>query len=91
MYRQALEYLREWKTRRTRRPLVVRGARQVGKSHLVRMFAEAEFGNLEELKSSYTMESERIIHKRAEENSSYNPDLIETTLPDDDDESLELF
>ena len=49
MYRQAQDYLREWKTRRTRRPLVVRGARQVGKSHLVRMFAGTDFENLLEL------------------------------------------
>ena len=40
MNRSALEYLRLWKDRRSRRPLVVRGARQVGKSTLIRLFAE---------------------------------------------------
>ncbi len=33
--RKALDYLREWKNRATRKPLVVRGARQVGKTSLV--------------------------------------------------------
>ena len=47
--------------------------------------------NLEELKPNYTMESERLIHQRAEENSEENPGMIEITLPEEDDEELELF
>ena len=43
MYRAALAYLKEWKTRKSRKPLVIRGARQVGKSFLVRQFAQEEF------------------------------------------------
>jgi predicted AAA+ superfamily ATPase len=37
--RQAEHYLREWHRSRRRKPLVLRGARQVGKSTLVRQFA----------------------------------------------------
>jgi len=47
--RTSLSYLEEWKDRRTRRPLVIRGARQVGKSHLARQFAFQHFENLVEL------------------------------------------
>ncbi len=49
MHRFALEYLKEWKTRTSRKPLVMRGARQVGKSYLVRMLADQAFGNLLEV------------------------------------------
>ncbi len=49
MYRFALDYLKDWKHRGTRRPIVVRGARQVGKSHLVRMFAKEAFENILEI------------------------------------------
>lgn len=49
MFRSALEYLRDWTTRASRKPLVIRGARQVGKSHLVRMLAEDAFENLLEI------------------------------------------
>jgi predicted AAA+ superfamily ATPase len=49
MYRFALDYLNEWKNRISRKPLVIRGARQVGKSYLVRVFAEREFENLIEI------------------------------------------
>jgi len=38
--RSALSYLEQWKDKKIRKPLVVRGARQVGKSCLVRIFAE---------------------------------------------------
>ena len=49
MIRQAFTYLQTWKTRQTRKPMIVRGARQVGKSRLVQLFAAAEFANLVEL------------------------------------------
>ncbi|MCP4353601.1 MAG: ATP-binding protein [Desulfobacterales bacterium] len=43
MYRSALDYLTGWKQRKKRKPLVIRGARQVGKSYLVSMFAQKNF------------------------------------------------
>lgn len=41
MYRFALEDIKQWYCGRRRKPLILRGARQVGKSTLVRMAAEA--------------------------------------------------
>ncbi len=49
MYRTALSYLEEWRTRASRKPLVIRGARQVGKSFLVRMLAKGKFDTLLEI------------------------------------------
>ncbi len=49
MHRFALEYLKEWKNRASRKPLVMRGARQVGKSYLVRMLAAQAFDALLEI------------------------------------------
>ncbi len=46
MWRRALDHLAYWKDRASRRPLVLRGARQVGKSTLVRLFAEQSFDHL---------------------------------------------
>jgi len=43
MHRFAIDYLGEWKQRKNRKPLVIRGARQVGKSYLVSMFAEKNY------------------------------------------------
>jgi predicted AAA+ superfamily ATPase len=39
MFRKNIEYLNDWKIRKNRRPLIIRGARQVGKTYLVREFA----------------------------------------------------
>lgn len=39
MRRKALDFLREWKQRDSRKPLVIRGARQVGKTWLMKEFA----------------------------------------------------
>jgi predicted AAA+ superfamily ATPase len=40
MYRYSLDYLHSWSAQIARKPIVIRGARQVGKSSLVRIFAE---------------------------------------------------
>jgi hypothetical protein len=42
MLRNQLIFLKNWLTKANRKPLVVRGARQVGKSTLLRLFAQSE-------------------------------------------------
>jgi len=49
MHRFALEYLNAWMSNPNCKPLVVRGARQVGKTYLVRSFAKENFENLIEI------------------------------------------
>ncbi|MBM3702995.1 MAG: ATP-binding protein [Actinobacteria bacterium] len=43
MYRQALDKLKEWKKSSTRIPLIIRGARQVGKTWLMEEFAKTSY------------------------------------------------
>lgn len=49
MQRRNLESLRSWKVRPSRKPLIIRGARQVGKTTLVRLFAQSDFESLVEI------------------------------------------
>jgi uncharacterized protein len=49
LYRLELEYLNTWIARERRKPIVIRGARQVGKSTLVRLFAKQQSLDLVEL------------------------------------------
>jgi len=49
MKRFALDSLVEWQRRPDRKPLVIRGARQVGKTELVRIFARQAFDSLVEI------------------------------------------
>jgi uncharacterized protein len=46
MKRDILLYLKEWKTRNNRNPLILRGARQVGKTYIIEEYARHEFKNL---------------------------------------------
>ncbi len=43
MYRTALKELYNWKARQNRKPLIIRGARQVGKTWLMQKFGEEAF------------------------------------------------
>ncbi len=43
MYRYFEKYLNEWKKRKTRKPLIVRGARQVGKTYIIEQFGKKNF------------------------------------------------
>ena len=45
MKRYFENFLKEWKKRATRKPLIIRGARQVGKTYLVENFGEKYFDN----------------------------------------------
>lgn len=49
MYRQALKQLTTWKTKNNRKPLILRGARQVGKSYLAHEFARTNLEGIAEI------------------------------------------
>lgn len=49
MFRQKIDFLVEWKDKKGRKPLIIRGARQVGKSYLVREFARQNFSQFLEI------------------------------------------
>lgn len=46
MYRAAMEELRAWKAKKNRKPLIIRGARQVGKSWLMKEFGTREYEDM---------------------------------------------
>jgi len=45
MKREIIQYLKEWKYRKDRNPLILRGARQVGKTYIIEEFAKTDFKN----------------------------------------------
>ena len=45
MYRNQIEKLIEWKNNKNKKPLIIRGARQVGKTWLMREFGEKYYNN----------------------------------------------
>ena len=71
MQRMAMEQLRNWKVKKRRKPLIIRGARQVGKTWLMKEFGAAayenvvyvNFDNNERMKNLFegSLEVERLI------------------------------
>ncbi len=60
MRRSAMKFLLEWKTDPDRKPLMIRGARQVGKSYLVREFAQ-NFENFAEVNFEFNPQLKSIF------------------------------
>ncbi len=46
MYRKIFEYLKEWKDSPYRKPLLIQGARQVGKTYSILNFGKSEYENI---------------------------------------------
>jgi len=46
MRRQATKYLKQWKNNSSRKPLIIRGARQVGKTWLMKEFGNKNYKNI---------------------------------------------
>lgn len=71
MYRMAIKQLKKWKAKKQRKPLIIRGARQVGKTWLMKKFGTSEysstvyinFDNNERMKTLFegSLEVERLI------------------------------
>ena len=71
MYRTAIEQLKEWKANNRRKPLIIRGARQVGKTWLMKEFGDnfyekvvyINFDNNEQMKNLFegNLEISRIV------------------------------
>jgi predicted AAA+ superfamily ATPase len=59
MQRLGLQKLIEWKNRATRKPLVFKGARQVGKTFLLKEFAKSEFQAFH----YFNFEKDQLIHQ----------------------------
>ena len=59
LHRSALNHLNSWRKSTNRQPLLISGARQVGKTNLVRHFGALNFGQIHE----FNFEESRSLHK----------------------------
>jgi len=46
MYRYAIENLKKWKNKKDKKPLIIRGARQVGKTWIMKEFGKNNYSNI---------------------------------------------
>ena len=61
MKRFAETYLLEWKDRKRRKPLIIRGARQTGKTYLVEKFAVTNFENFIKVDFEFDVAAQSIF------------------------------
>lgn len=66
MYRKITEYLREWKGSKYRKPLILQGARQVGKTYSILEFGRKEYENV----AYFNFETNPLLVKTFDENIS---------------------
>jgi predicted AAA+ superfamily ATPase len=76
MKRDIFETLVDWKNSRNRRPLIIRGARQTGKTYIVNEFGKLEFKDL--------------IYLNFERNQEYK-EIFASLIPDDIIEKITLY
>lgn len=70
MYRKIFQYLKDWKESPYRKPLILQGARQVGKTHSVLTFGKNEYENV----AYFNFETDTRLKETFEEN--INPDYL---------------
>ena len=62
MERFAEKYLLEWKDRKKRKPLIIRGARQTGKTHLIEKIGSLYFENIIKIDFEFHVNLKDIFH-----------------------------
>ncbi|MBN2893873.1 MAG: ATP-binding protein [Bacteroidales bacterium] len=73
MKRKINNFLVEWKDLKKRKPLIIRGARQVGKSYSIEQFGIENFDNFVKIDLEYNKKNLEIFNKN-------NPQLITTEI-----------
>ena len=66
MYRKIMEYLEAWKESKYRKPLILQGARQVGKTYSVLEFGRKHYENV----AYFNFETNPKLNETFEENIS---------------------
>lgn len=68
MHRFCYDVLLQWQNSQKRKPLIIRGARQVGKSTLIKLFGQKNFEHLIEINFENEPESEQLfVHYQPQE------------------------
>ena len=66
MYRKIIHFLEEWKSSEHRKPLILQGARQVGKTYSILEFGRGNYENL----AYFNFETNPKLNKTFEEDIS---------------------
>jgi len=91
MQRLAMNQLKIWKANPTRKPLILRGARQVGKTYLLKQFGEAEFPKYHYINFEEDQQAEQLFEKNLDPERILNDLQLYLEKPIDKQTDLVIF
>ncbi|MDO9547424.1 MAG: AAA family ATPase, partial [Candidatus Marinimicrobia bacterium] len=91
MQRLAMDKLKAWKVNPARKPLILRGARQVGKTSLLKHFGEAEFPNYHYINFKEDQQAEQVFERNLDPGRILNDLQLYLEKPIDPKTDLLIF
>ncbi|MEA1883345.1 MAG: ATP-binding protein [Thermotogota bacterium] len=91
MKRQAMAFLKRWKEKKNRKPLVIKGARQVGKTWLMKAFGKRSFKNICYINFDNNKRMERVFEMDYDISRIINALQIESGVEISPKETLIIF
>lgn len=91
MQRKAMDKLKAWKMNPIRKPLILRGARQVGKTYLLKHFGEEEFSNYHYINFEEDQQVERVFERNLDPHRILNDLQLYLERPIDPQTDLLIF
>jgi hypothetical protein len=89
--RQAMAFLKRWKDKKNRKPLVIKGARQVGKTWLMKAFGKRSFKNICYINFDNNKRMERVFEMDYDISRIINALQIESGVEISPKETLIIF
>lgn len=89
--RQAMAFLKRWKEKKNRKPLVIKGARQVGKTWLMKAFGKRSFKNICYINFDNNKRMERVFEMDYDISRIINALQIESGVEISPKETLIIF
>ncbi|MBU4446285.1 AAA family ATPase [bacterium] len=91
MKREAINQLKSWKESSPRKPLILRGARQVGKTYLLKMFGETEFSKYHYVNFEEDQQLESLFEKNLDPHRIIDELQLYLERPIDPENDLLIF
>ena len=91
MYREKIKELEEWKDTANRKPLIIRGARQVGKTWIMKEFGKNNYKNVAYINFDGNDRMKRLFEEDYDINRIIKGIKLETDINVDEQNTLIIF
>lgn len=91
IYRDILDYLHQWKNSENRKPILLKGARQTGKTWIMREFGKESFDYVAEFNFDKIVELNTVFEKTKDINRILKELALFTDVPIEPGKTLIIF